>query len=81
MNTAGPIQREVEVQMRVLARTIQEIMPPEFGFAFLAFELGNARRGRMNYISNANRDDMVSALKELLANFEGRTHVAPKARQ
>lgn len=35
----------------------------------------NASQGsRVNYVSNAERADMLTALKELVARFEGRVH-------
>ena len=42
-----------------------------YGFALLIFGTGKSD-GRMNYISNSNREDMLAALHELLARFEGR---------
>jgi len=45
----------------------------KYGFVFLTFALGEPNEAhRMNYISNAQRADMLVALKELVANFEGR---------
>lgn len=42
----------------------------------------NAPEGsRTNYISNADRADMMACLKEITARFEGRGHDAPEARQ
>jgi hypothetical protein len=34
----------------------------------LIFDQGKG--GRMNYISNSRREDMIAALRELLTNFE-----------
>lgn len=42
------------------------------GFVLLTFEFGKTEGGRVNYISNADRADMVVALKEFLARAEGR---------
>jgi hypothetical protein len=42
------------------------------GFTLLVFPLGVEEKGRMNYVSNADRRDMIVSLKELVANFEGR---------
>lgn len=75
----GPIEATVRAQMQAMAEVIQDALPKEYGFAFLVFKCGD--KGRMNYISNAPRDDMVCALKELVANFEGRAHKAPPAAQ
>jgi hypothetical protein len=41
------------------------------GFVLLVFDFDDDS-GRMNYISNANRSDVVTALKEQVARFEGR---------
>jgi hypothetical protein len=43
-----------------------------YGFALLVFRFGAEEKGRMNYISNAERADMVVALKELISILEGR---------
>lgn len=52
----------------------------KWGFVLLSFEFGNMEGGRINYISNGEREDIVIALKELLARFEGRV-VTPTAKQ
>ncbi len=36
---------------------------------------------RTHYVSNANRADMLVALKEIVARFEGRGHDAPEMKQ
>jgi hypothetical protein len=42
----------------------------------------NAQEGvRTNYISNGRREDMIVALKEIVARFEGRAHNAPDGKQ
>jgi len=41
---------------------------PQHGFALLVFDFNSP--GRMNYISNAQRNDMIHALKELIHKFE-----------
>jgi len=58
-------------RLQALANGIEE-MWPGVGFVVLMFDWGD--KGRMNYISNANRDDMRAALRELLARMEGRYH-------
>lgn len=42
----------------------------EWGFILMVFPLGE-KPGRCNYISSANRDDVVTMLKEQLRYFEG----------
>ena len=39
------------------------------GFCLLVFDF-NTTQGRMNYISNANRADMLTAIKEFIARVE-----------
>ena len=46
------------------------------GFALLVFDFGPD--GMMNYISNAERDDMLAAMREFIASHEGSAHDAPK---
>jgi hypothetical protein len=43
-----------------------------YGFALFVFPLDEGDDGRMNYISNASRGDMLAALKEFIARNEGR---------
>lgn len=77
----GPIEMEVEVQMEAIGHVLHENMPEGYGFALLMFKHGDVEGGRMNYLSDASREDMISALKELLANFEGRGHAPHKTKQ
>ena len=53
---------------------------PKVGFTLLIFEFGQADNGRVNYISNAERSDMLTAMKEFIARAEGRLH-EPKGKQ
>ncbi len=41
------------------------------GFVLLMFPFDAAEGARTNYISNADRRDIVVALKEIVARFEG----------
>jgi hypothetical protein len=81
MSDHGPIEDEVRAQMNGIAEVLAGVMPENWGFTLLMFEFGNVDNGRMNYISNAPREDMITALKELVANFEGRGHKPPKRKQ
>jgi predicted RNA-binding protein len=47
------------------------------GFCLMVFRFGEG--GRANYISNANREDVVTLLKEQLARFEGQPELKGKA--
>ena len=55
-----------------------------YGFCLLVFPLADTEgdmNGRMNYISNAERRDMLIAMKEFIARNEGRVPEAPKGKQ
>lgn len=42
------------------------------GFVLLTFPIGTEDGRRTNYVSNCERSDMLVALKEIVARFEGR---------
>lgn len=75
-----PIEARYRNLMNALAAGIEEVLGG-LGFALLMFERGKVEGGRVNYISNSNREDMVSAMREFLAREEGRVHEAPEAKQ
>jgi hypothetical protein len=72
----APIEKQYANAMRSLARVLDETFnhglkgeARKVGFCLMIFKFGEG--GRANYISNANRDDVVALLKEQLARFEG----------
>lgn len=75
----APIQEDLHGQMNVLAGALDEMFNGDargadrkHGFVLLVFPFGsNATGGRCNYVSNANRADIVTLLKEQIARFEG----------
>lgn len=75
---AGPVQEEYRQMLNDLARGIDAVLngserPKQLGFCLLMFEFGiTGGSGRVNYISNANRRDMIVAVKEWLARAEAR---------
>lgn len=82
MSAQGPLEAEHAEIMKDIGRTIGAVLNgdtldglprplPRMGFALLVFPF-EGHEGRMNYVSNASRDDMVVALKELVAQMEGR---------
>lgn len=84
----GPIDDEYRAQMRAVAETVDEVFnppglpglarpPKTTGFVLLVFPFGDADSGRINYISNGDRADVVTAMKELIARFEGRMPETP----
>lgn len=76
----GQLEPAVEKVAREIGAILGAVMPPGYGFALLIFGLGE-HPGRMNYVSNAAREDMIVAMKELIANMEGRTHPGSEVAQ
>lgn len=78
MGTEGPVQEEYEEMMRVLGGVIDHLLngdrlPKQTGFAILMFDFNETPTSdRINYLSNARRAEMIIAMKELVARFEGR---------
>lgn len=51
----------------------------ETGFVLMVFPYGD-KTGRCNYISNgANREDVVTLMKEMIARFEGQPEMTGRA--
>jgi hypothetical protein len=48
------------------------VRPKKYGFALLVFEFGKTDNGMVDYVSNAERNDMITAMKEWVARAEGR---------
>ena len=49
------------------------------GFALLFFPLGESGRTLVNYVGNCEREDMLVALKEVVARWEGQPEVSGRA--
>lgn len=58
---------EVEEVLRRLGREIKADMPKGFGFALLIFSY---EPESMFYISSAERDSMIAAMREFIAKHE-----------
>jgi hypothetical protein len=69
----------VQASMNRVAEILDEVFEGR-GFALLVFPL-NDQGGFMNYISNAQREDMLTAMREFIAASEGRTFDPPKGVQ
>lgn len=75
----GPIQEEYTLQMNALARMLDEVFNGDLkgndrtvGFVLMVFAFDDIEGGRCNYISNgADRRNMVTLMKEMIARFEG----------
>lgn len=74
----APIEPKYIEQMNSLARALDEMFngevkgnAREVGFVLLVFEYGE-KEGRCNFISNgADRKDIVTLFREMIARFEG----------
>lgn len=65
-----PIEPKHKEFMNLLARFLDTQLEG-YGFTLLVFEFETSN-GRINYISNAKREDMIVSMKEFIANCEGR---------
>ena len=59
--------REMQKTMEALVKIF-----PETGVLLLLYPLNAPAGARTNYISNCKRSDMLVAMKEVVARFEGR---------
>ena len=78
---ADPIETKHHAIMNGLAQAINDALngeerPNKIGFCLHVFQIGQTEGGRVNYISNCDREDMLIAMKEWLARAEGRVHEA-----
>jgi hypothetical protein len=66
--------KDVEAALRELASLIKPQVPTGYGFTLLIFSYGamglkgEGKAGAMFYISSAQRDDMIKAMKEFIAH-------------
>lgn len=72
----APIESKHRELMNELAALIDayfngNVRPKKIAFCLLIANFGDIEGGRVNYISNANRDDMLSLAKEWIARVEG----------
>lgn len=81
--THGPIEEEQRALMNIIATMLDELFnpmplpglppkPKQVAFVLLTAKFGEVSSGRVNYISNGSRPEIVSMMKELIARFEGR---------
>lgn len=56
--------------MQDLAQHIQSQLGSKYGFCLLVYE-HNTDKGRLNYVSNSQREDVVKAMKEFVEATEG----------
>ena len=53
----------------------------KLGFVLLVAEFGKIEDGRVNFITNGNREDMIDLLREYLGRLEGRVDDGSKRMQ
>jgi len=83
----APIEPHLIREMNAIAAALDEIFngskrgaDQDVGFVLIVFPFDEVEgRGRANYISNANRDDIVIMLKEQIKRFEGQPEVTGRA--
>ncbi|WP_291869726.1 hypothetical protein [Bradyrhizobium sp.] len=85
----APIQQKYHDLMNTVARGLDEVFngaakgaERETGFVLMVYPFGNLASGdaRCNYISNgADRRDVVTLMKEMIARFEGQPEMTGKA--
>lgn len=87
----APIEKYLRAPMNALAQTIDEFLngdpdrefkidKRENGFVLLVFPFNGPEGARCNFISNgADRKDVVSLMKEMIARFEGQPEMKGRA--
>lgn len=79
----APVSKEYVATLNKIAATLDDIFngkdckagQKKVGFALLIFPFGEPNNSsRINYISNADREDMLTCMKEFIARAEGRYH-------
>jgi hypothetical protein len=82
----GPLEPQYQETMVALAQALNEVFNGQLkgddrttGFVLMVFPFGD-HSGRCNYISNgADRVDVVTLMKEMIARFEGQPHLSGSA--
>lgn len=62
------IEEIVKSRLQRIAEKVNNELPTGFGFVVLSFAFDNP--GQMMYVSNANREDIVQAMKEWIEKTE-----------
>lgn len=68
MNIFEVRNEKAEKVLKEIGQSLRQAMPEGFGFSLLIFSFGKS--GSMFYTSNANRKDMIKAMKEFIAKFQ-----------
>lgn len=82
-----PIEQKYWEKMQHIAMALDDILngpntehdQKNVGFTLFIYDMNTGPvEGRMNYISNAVREDFAKSLREMLAQVEGRYHDGEK---
>jgi hypothetical protein len=77
----GPVEEEYHDKMKAIAQGIDEFFngdgPKKIGYVLMTFNFED--EGRCNYMSNADRRDIITLMKEMLARFEGQPEIKGRA--
>ena len=63
-----PETNDVRERLQETAQMVAATLPPGTGFVVLAFDFGSD--GRLEYISNAEREDVAQLMREFIENTE-----------
>lgn len=83
----APVEAEYHAKMTAIAATLDEFFngtakgdARPTGFVLLVFPFGDNPKSRCNFISNgADRRDVVTLFKEMIARFEGQPEITGRA--
>ncbi len=80
MNKPGFNKGDAADAMQMIATVLdgvlnKDISDGKYGFVLLVFEREGETGSRTNYVSNCQRQDVIAALKEVTARFEGQPKV------
>ena len=64
------LNEKVKSKMKIIAKKVDEELPKGYGFVVLAFNFGEGKDNEMMHVSNADRLDIVEAMKEWIQKTE-----------
>ena len=65
-------QKRVRDRMQTMGKFISRGLPPGWGFGLLVFEFRDTPGANLQYVSNAERDDMIRVLRGYADHLERR---------
>ena len=66
----NPMNEFVKSKMQKIEKKVDEELPNVYGFVVLSFNFGEGKDNERMYVSNANRQDIVKAMKEWIKKTE-----------